>query len=875
MKGRKEAPPRWLDWILELYCRPESLEDLQGDLHEYYARNLKRGRIVANLIFFLDVLKFFRPYTVKKPSILNQMTYLHLTTNYFKTSLRTIARNRLFSGINIVGLAISMSLGIVMISYLSQLLSFDDFHKKKDRIYKVFSNITRLSNGGKMNLASASVYLGDKLREEYSGIEKVLIMQGNSFRDFSYANKQLRLDGLYASEAFFEVFSFELLQGDPSTALKEPYSIVLTERAVAKFFPDDFNPIGSIMVSDDHNYTVTAIVKDPPVNTHLGEFEMLESFSTNRLESKDQKAFSSWGNLFMFHVYVLLEEGISQDQLQSHLNGLAEVENAKMKSFKCMPSIKQLADISPTNGESNAISGNYTNWTDINRLIVLTLIILICSCFNYTNLSVARSLRRAREVGVRKVVGASNRQVFGQFIFEAVLISSMALLISIGLFYLVKIPFESEVIDFDNLSLQLSISQIPYFLVFVLVVGLFAGFLPAFVLSRLKAISILKDLSKLDVFKGLTLRKVLIILQFSVSMTLLISATISYRQYQFAINYDMGFRTSNIINIPLYGTGVDPKILKSELEKLSEVQGASTSLMIPGVRSMYTRDFYRNSDTVEVFYNKIDSPYFKIHEIEFLAGSSFNRVRKDSVAYVAIDENLRKELGFKSPEEAIGEQLGQERDKMTLEISGVMSNYEYTDLQNPLQSTALIQNYDDRIYHVNVLIESKDVLGTVAKIEEVWDQVDPVHAFEGSFYDVQVQDSYAEYKTMFRLFSFLSIIAVLISTMGLLGIIVFTTESRLKEISVRKVLGASDGELIILLARSFLWLLAASAVLAIPCTYYLFDQHILSDFRERIPLGLIEFSPGILLIMLIAIFTLVGQTLKAARRNPSDLLRSE
>ncbi|MFK7952552.1 MAG: ABC transporter permease, partial [Ekhidna sp.] len=794
--------------------------------------------------------------------------------NYFKTSARSLVRNRLFSSINIFGLAISMSIGILMITYISQLMNFDEFHKNKAQVYKLYSNYKDIPDGSNLDLYSTSVYMGDKLKGEYPGIEKVLIMQGGASKDFTYEKKTLQLDGKYASQPFFEFFSFELLKGNVHSALEEPFSLVLSESAAKKFFSDT-DPLNKTFTSGEDTYTVTGVMKDPPSNTHFGKFEMIESFATKRLKGKESKGFISWGNIWNYHVYLMLDAVTSEETVQDYLNQIAKNENADRDSYSIEFYLKNLSDISPGNGQSNSIGGAYIDWEDVNKLIFLTIIILASSCFNYTNLSIARSLRRAKEIGVRKVVGARYGQVFFQFIFEAILISLISIILAYAIYLLIKPGFEREVVDFEDIKLVFQGSHIVYFLLFAITIGVIAGIAPALVLSKLKAASILKDVSKVRLFKGMTLRKILIVLQFAVSMALIISATISYRQYVFAINHDMGFRTENILNINLYKTNADIDALKNEFAKIPEVRGISTSQMIPGTQSMYGAEINYKQDSLHIFYNKVDNEYLKIHDIEFLVGGGFLRKRKDSIGYIVIDEEVRKQLGFEKPEDALGEIVEYNRDGWKLEITGVLKDYEYSDLQNSIEPTVLIQSYDDRVYHMNLLVESGDMISLMNKLEGAWKKVDEVHTFNAEFYDQQVQNSYAEYKTMFRLFSFLSILAILISTMGLLGIAVFTTETRMKEISVRKVLGATERNLVILLARSFLFMLLISAAIAIPFSYYLFDQHILIDFRERITIGYVELAPGILIILIIALSAVVWQTIKAAKTNPADMLRSE
>lgn len=872
MKKNREIPPKWMSWLLEFYCSKDLLEDLQGDLHEYYLRNLRKSQFKADLIYMLDVIKFCRLYTIRKPKIIGQMTFFNLLNNYLKTSTRSLARNKLFTTINVVGLAVSMSIGVLMITYLTQLFNYDEFHEKKDHVYKVGTYYEDLDDGDVIDLYSTSVYLADLLANDYPEIEDVLTIRGWADKDLTIDSKTLQLKGIYASESFFNVFSFEMIEGNPQTALVDPYTIVLTESAAKKFF-EDKSPVGEVFESGEELYTVTGVMKDMPTNTHLKSFEMIQSFATLREKAKDSRGFISWGNIWSFHVYLLLEENASLATVKGNLDQIAKDENETRESYSLTFDLTNLADITPGTGKSNNI-GPTTNWNDINKLLILTGIILITACFNYTNLSVARSLRRVKEVGVRKVVGATRRQVLSQFLFEAILISIIALIIAFGLYLIIKPGFAKEVIDSERTELTFMVNHLIWYFAFAVIVGVFAGLLPALILSKLKAISILKDASSLKIFKGLTLRKVLIVFQFTVSMALIISATISYRQYEFSINYDLGFRSENILNIDLDDTNIDVDILKTELEKIPEVLNTSTSIMLPGTQSLYMIDISYEDDSLGIYHNKVDAAYLDLHEISYLVGGGFPMERKDSLAYIVIDEQICEKFGLK-PEEAVGKTFKNDNDGYKLQVSGVLKDYQYADLQNELGPTAFVQNYDDRAYFLNALVKSDDVVSLMDKLEEAWRTVDKVHPFEAEFYDDQLQAAYAEYKTIFRIFTFLSLIAISISLMGLLGIAVFTTEARTKEISIRKVLGASAKNLVYILSKGFIIIIAISALIAIPLAYYVFETYVLVDFRERINIGLLELLPGVLLIATIAAITIGGLTLRASKTNPADMLRNE
>ncbi|MEQ8237910.1 MAG: ABC transporter permease [Cyclobacteriaceae bacterium] len=878
MSKSSQDPPKWMNRILEFYCKPHLLEDLQGDLHEYYAQNLSKGRFKANLIFLLDVMKFFRPYTVKQPKIFVRMTFFNLFGTYFKTSLRNLKRHKLFSTINVVSLAISMSVGILMITYLSGLLGYDHFHDKKDRIYRILTHYQSVTSDSPTDLASTSVYIGQKLQEEYQGIEELVILRRGLDEDLTIGDKTISAYGFYASESFFEIFSFRLKDGASATALENPYSLVLTENTAEKLFQDK-NPVGEILVLDDKNYTVTGVMENIPEASHM-QFEFLASFSTAVQEerAKESTYFFEWNNVWMNHVYVLLPEGQSSDALQNQLDRIAATENAGRERYTITMELENILAINPGRDLSNQIS-SVVSWDVIYQLLALTIIVLLSACFNYTNLSIARSLRRSKEVGVRKVVGASRNQVFLQFIFEAVIIALIALFVAFGLFLIIKPEFINLIMEGPSTLMQFQWLHLIYFLAFAIFIGVIAGFLPSLFLSKLKAISIFKDASQVKFLKGMSLRRALIICQFSLSMAFIMGATIAYRQFNYALNFDLGFTTENILNVDLKGN--DSELLINELRKIPEVTKISRSALIPSAGSVYSEEVkYKDPlDSAVVYINHVDSAYLGVHNFKLLAGTTFpyDLKKDEDTKFVIIDERLRERFAFESPQSAIGESLRINRRSgdFKVEIVGVIDSYQYTTIQSIPEPTLLFQGKQKSTYYLNLAIRTENIGELMDKLEAAWSKVDPIHPFEATFFDESIASAYGEYKVMFRIFTFLAFLAVSIASMGLLGMAVFTTETRMKEISVRKVMGASESNLVYLLSRSFMFMLLTAALIAVPATYALFEQVILDDYVNRISIGFLEIVPGTLGIILLGLLTISWQTRKAARTNPAEMLRND
>lgn len=590
------TPPAWATRLLAWYCRPDLFEDLQGDLHEYFQRNLARkGPRYARFVYCLDVLKFFRSYTVRKPQ--PAMTQFIVYQNYLTTSLRYLGRNKLFSVINIIGLAISMSVALILIAFIAELKSYDSFHTHYDRIYRV--NNIRHSVHGVDDFASTSILTGKKIKESVPGIADVAILRTGFSRDLTVGEKVVPLSGLWADASFFSVFTFPLLSGNAATALREPNSVVLTETSAQKVFGST-DVAGKLVQIDTLTYTVTAVMKDVPLHSHL-RFDMLGSFSTidaKRLADNDPN-WMRWDNMWQNFAYLLLIEGTDPANLQVPLARFCQEQNKTLTAGETSSidiRLQPLSSIALGPDLSNEIGPTFNQFIAA-VLSVLAFVVIISACFNYANLSIARSLRRLREVGVRKVSGATRTQVFQQFVVEAVVIALIALAFSFLLFLLLRPGLLSMDPIFSELvTLQPTLAVYGWFVLFAIVIGMLAGVLPAAFLSNANTAQVLKNLSSVKLFGHLTLRKGLILFQYTLSLLFIVGVSLAYRQYQFSISYDLGLTTTNILNVNLQGN--KPDLLVKEFGEVPEVTGISRSVYVPAVGTSWS-DFGRYNDPTD------------------------------------------------------------------------------------------------------------------------------------------------------------------------------------------------------------------------------------------------------------------------------------
>ncbi len=870
-------PPRWAETFLSWYCRPELLEDLQGDLNEYFDRNVKsKGVRKAKLIYVIDVFKFLRLYTIRKPEFVNLLIQWIMIGSYIKTSGRKIMRNRLFSFINIVGLSLSMSVGLLMIGILSDVLSYDKFHNHSDRIYRVTSQREYLDKKDRKPMATTSLLAAQEISENFSGIEKSVILNRTFFGDIITADKTIPLSGLWASESFFDFFSFNLLQGNPATVLKEPFSIVLTESSAQRLFGND-NALGKTVNYLDDLYTVTGVVQDAPKFSHM-KFEMLGSLSTRQILYNDLTREHAWDNIWDTYIYVLLPEHTSPKTIYANLNQLSIKYDQTVEHTKIQLLLQPLNNIMISEDYGNQLGPTFGS-TTLLIFIAFSLVVILSACFNYTNLSIARALKRAREIGIRKMIGAKKSSVFAQFVIESIMISCIALVFSFLLFFLLRSHLISLQSDLQKiLVLNISPQVIGYSVVFAITIGISAGVFPAVFFAKIDAINALKNSASVKLFRSINLRKALIVFQYSISIIFITSTLIMLKQYSYFLAYDLGFSTENILNIKMQGNKSD--VLKKELAEISEVKAIAKSTMLPGVGNYWSipLSYPPQADSAIVFYNTVDENYLPLHKHLFLAGRNF-LTKSDSATEteIIVNESLLKRFNIanQNPVDAVGEvlELGREHTRVT--IIGVIKDFTYGKADNHNSQEVIFRYSSTSLKYLNVSILSSDWPVTHAKIKSIWKNLDPVHPLEAKFYDAELEEAFSGLKASLKLGGFLATLAICIASLGLLGMIVFTTETRIKEISLRKVLGASEIKLIYLLGKGFFLLLLIATLIALPATYFVWNNVLLINMINHASIQLPELFGGVIGIALIAAFMIGSQTLKVARTNPAEVLKNE
>lgn len=796
------------------------------------------------------------------------------------TAFRNIIRNRSFSFINLFGLSVGMSLGLLIIMIIKEQYSFDNFHYDSERIYRVNTHALRV-DGGIEDYASVPLPLGTALMENYSFVEKVVRINRSLRGDAVYGNVNVPLEGLIADPTFFEVFNFPFEKGNPATALKEANGIVLTHETAHKIFGQT-DPLGqSLLIKGYGDFKVTGVLKKFIKKTHL-EFEAIAS--TDVLPGFEKQgiinpSLENWNNYYSNYVYVKLKEGRDLKELEKVL---AELSAKNYKGLKLESRDKgyefyliALNKITPGPELSNQM-GRGLPIEVIILIGSLAAIVMVMACFNYTNLMIAKSISRAREIGVRKAIGAQRWQVFVQFVGEALVFACFSLVISYFLLQVLKPAFmQLHITQEFSVNLDEDASQYLYFLAFAMVVGIIAGVLPASYLSAFRPIQVLKDAGKLKVYSRLTFRRVLMVTQFVLSLFFIMFVSIVYRQIDFMFNKDYGINENNIVNVRLQGLQFEK--LANEVRQFPGVVRVGTVSHALGTWADRSSD-YKRTKTEEPFGMRdfiVDNNYLDNIEVNFLAGKNFDPQSEGPFErHVILNEKALKQFSLGDPVSAIGQTIYTD-DSVMLTVSGVVRDFHFRPLSYEIGPLALRYNPTGTdILSMRIVPSEKEKI--IASLEAVWKTLDPVHPLEWIMMNDQIDQAYTDagFTDIVKVVGYIAFLAISLACLGMLGMAMYAIQTRVKEIGVRKVMGASVYQVTLLLSRSFLSLIAIAVVVAVPASFFVGDLF-LSNYAYRITISPWLLLFGVTIVLVLGLLTICSQTMRAATTNPVKSLRYE
>ena len=887
MKKISGTPPKWFFRFFRWFCDPELRKYIEGDLMELYAGRLQSsGKKKADQKFILDVLLLFRPGIIRSFPGPYSLKPSNMLSNYFKVGIRNLLKYKTFSFINIFGLSIAMSVCMLVILMLTDQYRYDQFHEKKDRIFRILSERPYSS----MLFASTPPALAPTLSTDYPVIEKatnlVIGVGGEAIAD----RKTVEMRGFFSDETFFDVFGYELESGNRDKALLAPNSMVITAAVSEKLFGRE-NPVGKTVEFVDRglhylksgkdsppvswgSFTITGVIAEKNYRSHL-KFDVLMSSASQKLLAAENKFAENADGWDKSYTYVLLHQGMDQKDLAPALNDLfnrkyADKEFLKGHSFKAQP----LTTVTP---------GIIVNQPPSFQLPIeayyflgfVALAIMLSACLNYTNLSTARALTRAKEIGVRKVTGAHRKDLILQFLSESIFTAFLALCLALLLLIFIKPAFTGLWLN-QYLNFDLDTNFLVYFIFagFALVLGIIAGVYPALYLSRFQPVKAIKNPDTIPAGR-LGIRKILSVSQFVISLFFVITSILIWTQFKYFMNFEYGFNSNNLVNIELQGN--DFNKVSNALGSVPGVASISASEYVPATGRTSGMDIFKpaTEDPINFRILSANETFIDNLGLEILAGTNLPLTRDSSSHYIVVNETAVKAMGFQNPREIIGEVLIQSWNKESLQVVGVVRDFW---LKLPIGGDrlepAFLRNQPRNFSYANIKIIPGSFRATIPQLEAKWKSVDPVHPFKLEFYDEALEATHAGIFDVVSIVGFLAFIAITIACLGMLGMATYTAERKKKEIGIRKVLGAEIFNIVYMLSSDFLKILVISICVGAPLSYVI-NNLWLETFANRAEFGIGTILLGTLILLALGLLTIGSQTIRASRGNPVESLKIE
>ncbi len=790
--------------------------------------------------------------------------------NYLRVAFRNLWRHKGFSFLNIMGLTIGMSACFLVFLYVKFELSYDDFHSKGDRIYRIVTDIVNPSETLHFSVAAPAMPVAAK--RDFPEIEKQVRFDPGSMLVRRGDLKIQEENMASADSTFFEIFDFPLLKGDPVKALREPFSVVLSETAAKKYF-GSADPMGQhLYLTGDNNIgTVTGVMKDMPENTELKADMLVASYSGAADSNRDK----NWGGFGDFS-YFLLKPNTDAHALEKKFPRFLQDHIAKMMKENNQTYtyiLEPLKDVYLKSTRGGTVSGSLTN---VYVFSIVGIFILLIAGINFVNLTTARSTERAREVGIRKVIGAERRQLTGQFLGESVILCLIAFLLSVGVCAALLPSFNFLAGKTVSTGIFHHPSYFGTLLLISLGIGLLAGIYPALVLSAFQPIVVLKGRFATGV-RGLLLRKGLVVSQFTISIGLIVATLLVGFQLTYMRHQELGFSKDQELVLDSHGDD-HRDALKEVIRGLPGVISVAMSSSTPGSGAMNAYSIIQNQKgemqvcSPDLFF--VDFDYIPQYQMKLVAGRAFSRAfGTDTTQAMILNEAGVRMLGYHSPQDAIGRDFSQWGRKG--KIIGVVKDFHYESLEQVIRPLSL-RIEPQGCTQISVKLGTTNIQGTIAGIEKAWHTVIPNRPFSYSFVDEIFDRQYRAEDRFGTLFLYFSVLAIFISCLGLLGLASYSTLQRTKEIGVRKVLGASVGGIVGLLSKDFLWLVGFAFLVATPVSFLLMKGW-LDSFYYRIDIWSAWwiFILAGLGALAIALFTIGFQAIRAAIANPVQSLRTE
>jgi putative ABC transport system permease protein len=876
----KVSPPKWADRFLEWYCNPSLLEEIQGDAHELFGRTLKKGnRHLANFQFIWNVLRFFRWSNIKR-SRSQPTPHLMMYSNYFSVFKRSLIKHKGYSFLNVFGLAIGIACFLLISLYIRDEYSFDRMHSKADRIYRIHEILQ--SNGVGERSASQPFPVAEALVNDYgSQIEKAVRFFNFQAPTMALATvdnkKEFNESRLFLTDStFFDVFDFPLIDGNPKKALNTTHTIVLT-RSMAKKYFDGENAVGKYLkFQGNMDLLVTGVTEDVPLNTHF-QFDGLISLRTFD-QVYDPRVPQRWHWYWNpCWTYLLLKDPRDAASLQASMPAFVKKYFPEFVRNDVTMELFPMKDIHLKSHMDYEIQPN-SSLTTVYVFASIAIFVLLIACINFINLSTARAANRAKEVGMRKTLGSQRIQLVAQFLFESVLLSLLSVVIAV-LVVVMVLPFFNV---FTEKSIETLELLKPFYLsVLVLLpiaIGTISGIYPAFVLSSFKPITVLKSSPNRET--GALFRKGLVVVQFTLSIILLIGTGVAIDQLQMMRKSDTGFTRENVLMIPVIRSPVaqNYKSLRNEFLRNRNTVSVTALEEVMGAKHQ-VGNFLFEGQTESHPYPRLTvrHDFTKTFDVPIVAGRDFSEdvITDDSLALV-VNETFVKQMGWGSNEAAIGKKFDNDPRRR---IIGVVRDFNFTSRHQPIRPLVLKLNttprgFDVLIKYMAVRITGEDIPGTIDWLEQQWKAQIPGWPFEYFFLENDLEKMYKAENKMSKITLVFSGLSILVACLGLFGLSTFTVEQRKKEMSIRKVLGSSNAEIFVLFSKHFFSLILIANIVAFPLAYMLMHAW-LRNFAYKVDINLGLFALSGLIAAAIAFFTICYQAYRAANSSPAEVLKGE
>lgn len=792
--------------------------------------------------------------------------------SYIIIGIRNLLKQKGYSVIKIAGLALGLAASLVIYLYVQEDLSYDKFHRNHDRIARLLTIDNAEGVSSKLVGVTAPA-LGPAVETELPEVLKATRLNGGGQLDLSYKDNVLKCDAGFRTESsFFEIFDFKILEGKKQGTLDEPNSIAITQKLAKRLFRDE-NPIGkTVKLNQTLDLNVVALVEDPPHNSHI-QFDLLRSLTPGQNEDQFKQFLQNWQGIAMF-TYVLLDKPLDAASLNPKLKEIAN----KNKAIDFFTPVSQPLDDVHLHSKEILFETN-ANKSDVLNVYVLSTIavlILLLAVVNFMNLVTAKSVSRAKEVGLRKVIGAVRNQLIGQHLSESISVVVISAILAIGLSFLL-IPFLNGAYQrFADPTMLLQSENILLFVGLILVVGILAGLYPAFVLSSFKPVMVLKGSFK-NSEGGIRLRKALVVLQFTISIALMVGTGIVYQQMKFIYTADLGYDREQVITMALNNQTINKaKTLKDELLRNQNIISVGTSSTRLGQQLGRTQIFpegVSNETNIITSIMVADESYISTLGMKVKEGRGFSLDYNDSLNMV-INEEMARMLKWN---DAVGRKISLQSgpnptDLTAYTVIGVLKDFHFATIRHKLEPMFMLYGRNNGALAIKA--KAENMKETIAFVEQTWKKVNPGSTFDFAFLDAQFANLYLNEQAFATMFTHFTVLAIVIAVLGLFALSAFTAEQRKKEIGIRKVLGAGNGTILYRLSMEFVQLIFIAFIIASLLSYFVMEKW-LTDFQYRITIGAGIFLIIAIASIAIALLTVSFQAMKAAWSNPVDSLRSE